>query len=93
MNERYNQSLKPYAQKLRREMTREEKHLWYDFLKQLPFTVQRQKVFGNYIVDFYIAMANIAIEIDGSQHFEEAGIEYDQSRDLYFNSLGIHVLR
>lgn len=57
------------AQNLRKNMTPEERHLWYDFLKQLPVTVRRQKVLGSYIVDFFIASANLVIEVDGSQHF------------------------
>ena len=52
-------------------MTKEEKRLWYEFLKKLPVTVNRQKVIGNYIVDFYCAQANIVIELDGSQHYNE----------------------
>ena len=55
MNQTSNPKLKRNAQKLRREMTKEERHLWYDFLKQLPVTVNRQKVIGHYIVDFYCA--------------------------------------
>ena len=93
MNEQYNPSLKPYAQKLRREMTKEEKHLWYDFLKTLPFSVKRQKVFGNYIVDFYIPQSNLVIELDGSQHYEEEGIIADHERDAYLRQQGIRILR
>ena len=74
-------------------MTNEEKHLWYDFLKHLPVTVNRQKVIGNYVVDFYCASAKIAIELDGSQHYEENGREKDRERDEYLQSLGIKVLR
>ena len=93
MNETNNPKLKPFAQKLRREMTKEERHLWYDFLKNLPVTVNRQKVIGNYIADFYCASAKLIIELDGSQHYETKGIESDEKRDNYFKSLGITVLR
>ena len=93
MNERYNRTLTPYSQKLRREMTKEEKHLWYDFLKALPFTVRRQKVFGNYILDFYIPQAKLVIELDGSQHYETSDIASDQERDLYLQNQGLQVLR
>ena len=55
MNKTNNSCLTGNAQKLRREMTQEERHLWYDFLKGLPVTVNRQKVIGHYIVDFYCA--------------------------------------
>ena len=93
MNEKDNPTLRPYAQKLRREMTDEEKHLWYDFLRSLPLTVNRQKVIGPYIVDFYIATAKLVIELDGSQHFEKEAVAADRKRDQYMNKLGLRVLR
>ena len=74
-------------------MTKEEKHLWYDFLKNLSVTVNRQKVIGRYIADFYIASCKLVIELDGSQHYEKDGLENDAIRDAYFNSLGIEVFR
>ena len=64
----YNKGLKDNSQSLRKNMTPEEKHLWYDFLKLLPVTVNRQKSIGNYIVDFYIHSKKLVIEIDGIQH-------------------------
>lgn len=85
--------LKERARALRKGMTKEERHLWYDFLKQLPVTVKRQKIIGNYIADFYCASAKLVIELDGSQHYEAEGIAKDIERDKYFNSLGIKVLR
>ena len=93
MNKTNNPSLKPFAQELRRNMTKEEKHLWYDFLKKLPIKFNRQKVIGCYIVDFYSAEAKIVIELDGSQHYEEEAREKDVIRDEYLGSLGILVLR
>ena len=93
MPEYYNKRLKGNAQSLRKNMTKEERHLWYDFLKGLPVMVHRQKVFGNYIADFYIAEAQLVIELDGSQHYEEAGQKKDMQRDAYFESLGLTVLR
>ena len=81
------------AQFLRREMTKEERHLWYDFLKPAGINAHRQKTIGPYIVDFYIASAKIVIELDGSQHFELTGQCADLKRDQYLNSLGIQVLR
>ena len=88
-----NSRLTKNAQNLRKNMTKEEKHLWYDFLKTLPVTVNRQKAIGNYIVDFYISTCKIVIEIDGSQHYEKEGVEADMERDKYLNGLGIKVLR
>ena len=93
MNKTNNPKIKTNAQELRKNMTKEERHLWYDCLKELPITINRQKVIGNYIVDFYCADAKIVIELDGSQHFEEQGIEYDAKRDGYLKSLGLTVLR
>lgn len=86
-------NLTPLSQKLRNNMTKEERHLWYDFLKHLPVTVKRQEVFGQYIADFYIPACKLIIELDGSQHFSEAGEESDRLRDRYFQKQGITVLR
>jgi very-short-patch-repair endonuclease len=93
MNTTNNSKLTGNAKVLRKNMTKEERHLWYDFLKSLPVTVNRQKVIGNYIVDFYIATSKIVIELDGSQHFENSGIKNDSKRDAFLNNLGIKVLR
>ena len=89
----YNRNLTEYAQQLRKNMTPEEKHLWYDFLKVLPFTVKRQYVVGNYILDFFIPSKNIAIELDGSQHFESEAKKADELRDLDLQTMGIKVIR
>ena len=93
MNEQYNKNLTGNARKLRKEMTKEERHLWYDYLKSLPVTVHRQKCLGAYIVDFYIASGKIVIEVDGSQHFDLDGQIKDEERDAYLNKQGIMVLR
>ena len=74
-------------------MTKEERHLWYDFLKGLPVTVHRQKVLGSYIADFYIASKKIVIELDGSQHYMETGVQSDRDRDAWMQENGITVLR
>ena len=93
MNQYNNPRLTRNAQSLRRNMTREERRLWYDFLKGLPVTVNRQKVIGGYIVDFYCAEATLVIELDGSQHFEAAGDAADRERDSALEALGLKVLR
>ena len=93
MGELYNKQLKNNACQLRKNMTKEERHLWYDFLKSLPVMVHRQKVIGNFIVDFYIASAKLVIELDGSQHFEPKNQLDDQQRDDYLKQLGLTVLR
>ena len=93
MNEQYNSKLIPNAKRLRNAMTKEERHLWYDCLKQLPVTVHRQKVLGPYIVDFYVASQKTVIELDGSQHYEPEHQEKDARRDAYLKEKGYHVLR
>ena len=74
-------------------MTKQERHLWYDFLKDLPVTVHRQKIIGNYIVDFYVAEKRIAIEIDGEEHFTEERLQKDALRTAELNKLGIRTIR
>ena len=93
MNENNNPYLTRFSQELRTNMTKEEKHLWYDFLKKIPYTINRQKVVGNYILDFYCAEAKIAIELDGAQHYEHHAKEKDEKRDEFLNQQGIVVLR
>ena len=85
--------LTPISKTLRKNMTPEEKHLWYDFLVKLPVTVHRQKVIGNYIVDFYIAAPQIVIELDGNQHGEGDQLLKDRKRDFDLQTLGCQVLR
>ncbi len=92
-NNKHNDKLTPLAQQLRKNMTKEERHLWYGFLKQLPITINRQKVIGRYIVDFYCAKTKLVIELDGSQHFDDVGKSKDFERDKYFDGLGITVKR
>ena len=89
----YNKKLVSNARTLRKNMTPEEKHLWYDFLKRLPFNVRRQHNIENYIVDFYIAEKKIVIEVDGRQHLLPEHKEADEQRDTTLSSWKITVLR
>ena len=93
MNTFSNTNLTAFAKELRENMTRHERHLWYDFLKTLPVTVHRQKVIGTYIVDFYIAEKKLIIELDGSQHYDLPGKLADAARDQYLREQGLTVLR
>ncbi len=93
MNPFNNPKLTANARLLRKSMTKEERHLWYDFLKDLPLTVHRQKVIHHYIVDFYIAEAKLVIELDGSQHFENEGQRKDAERDSFLQAQGLTILR
>ena len=89
----HNPKLTGRAQTLRKNMTKEERRLWYEYLRQYPYRFRRQVTFGNYILDFYCAAAKLAIELDGSQHYETEGQKYDAVRDLWLESNGIQVLR
>ncbi|MBQ8859095.1 MAG: DUF559 domain-containing protein [Clostridia bacterium] len=89
----YTKNLVSNARVLRKNMTPEEKHLWYDFLKRLPFNVRRQHNIENYIVDFYIAEKKIVIEIDGIQHALPEHKKADEQRDRELAKWDITVLR
>ncbi len=90
---KHNAKLTSRAQELRRNMTKEERKLWYDYLSSYPLRFRRQITVGNYIVDFYCAAAKLVIELDGSQHYESAGMDYDAQRTAYLEGLGLCVLR
>ena len=93
LDRKHNHNLVANAKELRKNMTKEERHIWYDFLRTYPVRFQRQKIIGNYIVDFYCAKANLVIELDGSQHFEDEGIEYDTKRTKYLEQYNIKIIR
>ena len=88
-----NSRLTERARNLRKHMTKEERKLWYEFFRLLPQTVHRQYVIGNYIVDFYCAAANLVIELDGAQHYEDEALRYDADRDAFLRAQGLTVLR
>ena len=93
MQSKHNKQLVPLAKQLRKEMTKEERHLWYDFLRSYPVRFSRQKVLGKYIVDFYSAEAKIVIELDGSQHYEDQNIKQDAERTSFLEGYGLTVIR
>ena len=93
MQYKHNKNLTPFAKQLRKNMTKEERHLWYDFLKGHPGRFSRQKTLGNYIVDFYSAQAKLVIELDGSQHYDPAKAEQDRIRTSFLEEYGLHVIR
>lgn len=89
----HNPNLVPNARNLRKQMTPQERHLWYDFLRTYPIKIYRQRVISNFIIDFYCASAKLVIEIDGSQHFEPPGIAHDAERTAILQSFGLLVVR
>lgn len=93
MQPKHNKDLVPLAKQLRKEMTKEERRLWYDFLRGYPVRFSRQKVLGKYIADFYSAKARLVIELDGSQHFEESNLAKDAERTAFLETYGLRVIR
>ena len=93
MLNKHNKNLTPFAKNLRKAMTKEERKLWYDFLRSYPVKFLRQKVLGLYIADFYCAKAKLVIELDGSEHYSESGIIKDNERTEFLKCYGITVVR
>ena len=81
------------ARSLRKNMTRQERHLWYDCLRYCTPRFRRQEMIGNYIADFFCYDAKLIVELDGSQHYESETIKKDNARTSYFHSLGLRILR
>ena len=90
---KYNRTNISLARTLRKNMTRQEKKLWYEFLRTYAIRFQRQKAIGEYIADFYCAKARLVIELDGSGHFEPRQIQKDSVRTQYLEQQGLTVLR
>ncbi len=93
MNDLYNPNIIHHAKNLRKSMTKEERKLWYTFLRYLPVKFVRQKVLGYYIADFYCPERKIVLELDGSQHYEGKQEQHDVQRDEFLEGNGIKVLR
>ena len=89
----HNPKLTAHAQELRKNMTKEERKLWYDYLSGYPYRFRRQVTFGHYILDFYCAAAKLAVELDGSQHYTPEGIHKDAQRTRFLEENGIVVVR
>ena len=88
-----NNGLLNVARILRRNMTRQEKRLWYDFLRYYPAKIYKQRIIDNFIVDFYCHSARLAIELDGSQHYTNQGKAHDAERTKILEKHKIYVLR
>ena len=93
MDHKHNPQLVTNDRSLRKNMTKEERHLWYDFLRGYDIRFLRQKILGKYIADFYCPQAKIVIELDGSQHYEPMGLEKDTERTAYLAQYDITVFR
>ena len=93
MQPKQNKQLVPFARQLRKNMTKEERHLWYDYLRTHPARFTRQKILGKYIADFYSATAKLVVELDGSQHYEDENQRKDAVRTSFLEEYGLMVLR
>ena len=93
MERKHNKKLVPIAKTLRKNMTKEERRLWYNFLRTYPVRFLRQKIIGNYVVDFYCAKANLVIELDGSGHYTEEGMQHDKERTAFLEEYGLKIVR
>ena len=89
----YHPQAQRHAKELRRDMTPQERHLWYDFLRAAPARFSRQRPLGRYIVDFLCASAKLVVELDGSQHCEPEALARDEARTRALEGMGYRVLR
>ena len=85
--------LRPRARELRNNATGQETDLWFGFLRRRTERWYRQKVIGEFIVDFYSPKAKLVIELDGMQHYTPQGLAHDQERSAYLEGLGLKVIR
>ena len=84
----YQEKLTPRARELRKKATKQENHLWYDYLKDYPIRFKRQKPISSFIADFYCHAARLVVELDGSQHYDEnRGLSTIKSVRLFWNSM------
>ena len=88
-----NNNMLPRARELRRDMTPQERKLWYLFLRKYPVKIYKQRIINSFIADFYCASAKLVIELDGSQHYSKQGIAYDEQRSTVLEAYGLKVLR
>ena len=93
MQRKHNKDIVPAARMLRKNMTKEEKHLWYDFLRPIPSVFLVRRFSEGYIADFYCAEAKLVIELDGSGHYTEEGKRYDEERTAFLEEYGLTVIR
>ena len=93
MERKHNPQIVPIAKTLRKNMTKEERHLWYDYLRTHPARFSRQKVLGRYVADFYSAQARLVIELDGGGHYTQEAKQYDEERTMFLDAYGLTVIR
>ena len=93
MQRSYTELAQRHAKTLRHQMTPEERHLWYDFLRMYQPKFYRQRAIGTYIVDFVCPQVRLVLELDGAQHYEAEQRSHDERRTHYLHTCGYRVLR
>lgn len=88
-----NPNILPRARELRRNMTPQERKLWYLFLRDYPIKIYKQRIIQSFIVDFYCHKAKLVIEVDGSQHYTPENMEYDKERTAVLKKYNLTVIR
>ena len=88
-----NNSMLDRAKALRRDMTPQERKLWFLFLRKYPIKFYKQRIIGSYIVDFYCASSKHIVELDGARHYTDQGKAYDEERSAFLRSCGLRILR
>jgi very-short-patch-repair endonuclease len=88
----YNPALRERARELRKAGNLSEVLMWQQFHKKKfrGYDFDRQKIIGNYIVDFFCLDCGVVIEIDGSSH--DGKVDYDAQRDAFLTGLGLIVI-
>ena len=89
----FNSEMLPRCKELRKSMTKQERRLWYEFLRDYPIKIYKQRSIDRFIVDFYCSRAHIAIEVDGGQHYSPDGMQYDSERSAVLARYGVTVIR
>jgi len=90
----YSKSLVPIARVLRKQMTDAERKLWSLLRRdQLGVKFRRQVPLGPYVIDFYCVKAKLVVELDGGQHYSDAGTRNDVERDEHLREMGQEVVR
>ncbi len=89
----YNPKLKQRAIEMRKNMTKCEQIIWFNYLKKLNLRVLRQRPIWNFIVDFYIPTKNIVIEIDWDTHYTKNALVYDIERSKILEWYWLKIIR
>ena len=82
-----------FRKELRKQMTKEERKLWFECLRDYPVRFRRQEIILDYIADFYCSRAKLIVELDGEQHADPVEKERDALRTRRIQQLGYKVIR